>query len=629
MRKIPRVLYAIALLIIGAVLPAPAVGQESQQTISLRAGWNSIWLMVDPVDRDPEVVFDGVPIEEVWCFFPTTRPVEFINDPQSGLFNREGWSVYIPAGDEAFLTNLHAVFPRRPYLIKADRAATLTISGRPVHEPYDWRPGSFNLVGFPAEPGVGGGSHVMWFYNQPNLRDAPKYRLTPEGTWARMLSGDTIRRGEAYWVYCEEESTYTAPLELEAVPGGSEVNFGSGGYVVRLILRNRGAFAGPVTVANSSNLPLLRAVTQPDGTKEWQPLTSFTTAPLGSETSLMLELGLDRAALSSEISGHLEITGFSAMITLPVSAKVPQQALLGNGFAGLWVGNVELGQVTETASAELKETPASFNMRLILHVDAAGQASLLKSAIMMWQNGENAGDQGQYVLLTDDSLIPNFQGARLRDGRPVGFRVSSIGYDFPQDHLPLTGTFGEPGQSLTGEIVIDPFSPTHPYRHKYHPDHDGLTPTFDEVLIGENQVSVNSIISLANDPARQAEIDAWQVGTAPLPEDLVAAFAQQFDGADAEELRALNPSWVDTDNFARPGEKIKVPLTADQEELWTITRNLTLTFESQEGVFPSRADTVQGTYEETIQGMHRETLRTAGTFTMNRVNPISTLNPAP
>jgi hypothetical protein len=107
----------------------------------------------------------------------------------------------------------------------------------------------------------------------------------------------------------------------------------------------------------------------------------------------------------------------------------------------------------------------------------------------MWQNGTTTNNAqgyavtehpGHYVLVTDDRLISRFQGATLRDGVPVGRRISSVGFDFDggtNNCLPLAGSFAT-GSSLTGTIVLSPDFPTNPFRHKYHPDHDNLDAHF-------------------------------------------------------------------------------------------------------------------------------------------------------
>jgi hypothetical protein len=138
-------------------------------------------------------------------------------------------------------------------------------------------------------------------------------------------------------------------------------------------------------------------------------------------------------------------------------------------------------EIADEDPAAVTATPAEFSMRLILHVDAAQQVRLLKQVIQMWEDGTYQPSQtipgfqepatpGRFVLVTDDSLIPQYQGTTLRDGRPVGQRISSAAFDFVGNELPLAGAFGPPG-TLTGEIVVPESLPTHPFRHRYHPDH--------------------------------------------------------------------------------------------------------------------------------------------------------------
>ena len=147
---------------------------------------------------------------------------------------------------------------------------------------------------------------------------------------------------------------------------------------------------------------------------------------------------------------------------------------------------------------------SEFPMRLLLHVDAAGQVRLLKQVLQMWQNGTTMPDPddpgvlidatpGRFVLVTDDELIPQFQGAALRDGVPVGRRISTPFFDFPGDDLEMDGSFGG-ANTVSASIEIEPNFPTNPYRHKFHPDHDNLSPTgqpTDEALDITRQIELH------------------------------------------------------------------------------------------------------------------------------------------
>jgi hypothetical protein len=108
---------------------------------------------------------------------------------------------------------------------------------------------------------------------------------------------------------------------------------------------------------------------------------------------------------------------------------------------------------------------------------------LLKEVIQMWQNGTTTNDangravtdqSGRYVLLTDDSLIPQYRGASLRDGIPVGRRISTADFDFDggtSNVMVMTGLFAI-GNTNRCTIEILPDFPTNPFKHRFHPDHD-------------------------------------------------------------------------------------------------------------------------------------------------------------
>lgn len=160
----------------------------------------------------------------------------------------------------------------------------------------------------------------------------------------------------------------------------------------------------------------------------------------------------------------------------------------------------ELGAVVVGAPSA---TPHPLELRLLLHVDRSGQVRLLKEVIQMWKdgtytavNGSNVttATAGRYVLVTDDSLIPQFKGVGLRDGELVGRRVSAIGFDFDGTALDVAGTFAF-GQTLTVSNALPASFRTNPFRHKFHPDHDNLDATYQngapEAPVVGRQITIN------------------------------------------------------------------------------------------------------------------------------------------
>jgi hypothetical protein len=551
--------------------------QAATQTVVLKPGWNSVWLDVAPADPAPAAVFAGVPILQAWCYFPKERPVEFIENPESGLWNRDAWNVFIPSGPQAFLTNLYAVQADRPYLIKLDgmEEVTLTITGEAAYRPLQWRPRSFNLVGFPVDPGVGGGGAGSFFFHDEALKNGAKFKLNSAGQWTAMLPSDVIRRGEAYWIYANAATAFNGPL---AVSG--DTGFGLVRERATVKIQNTSFWPFSVHVQVSGGFPLVRKTFDALGKVVWSPLESLHPTLAAGET-LTLDLGVQRQGVTTRLDEVLTITGGGSRIELPLNVATPAVVTQGGGgmagasdsmavnsaampqsglHTGLWVGHATLRQVEEINASPpaLRATPAEMSFRVILHVDAGGQVRLLKSVTTLWKEGVASPGPGipeipgQHVLVTDDTRIPDFKSATLRDGRPFSYRISSIGYDHPGNEHAVTGIFGD---SLSTQLVIAKDSPTHPYRHKFHPDHDGLDPQYQ-----------------------------------PLP----------------------------------------AGITADQEESWAITRAWQFTFEPEtdDGSPGSGYDRVSGLFQETLSGMTRVPILMKGTFELRRVTFLAELNPS-
>lgn len=120
--------------------------------------------------------------------------------------------------------------------------------------------------------------------------------------------------------------------------------------------------------------------------------------------------------------------GSSLILALgnPASASHPSQ--------GLWVGDVALNAVNEATGAvgnsntyEFKNpdnttsTSDTADLRLILHVNGAGQVSLLKSVAIVTTN-QNTDGSAKILLITDPSLYPQFPG--------IAKRIASASFDF-------------------------------------------------------------------------------------------------------------------------------------------------------------------------------------------------------
>lgn len=178
-------------------------------------------------------------------------------------------------------------------------------------------------------------------------------------------------------------------------------------------------------------------------------------------------------------------------ITLNAVSEAHSGALTTNYSQGFTVTLTTNADLTVTTSrvpnsvartnVSLATTPTGtdFRLRLLLHVDAGGQSRLLKEVIQMWQDGTTTNDvdgfavaatSGRTILVTDESKVGQFTGVTARDGVIVGRRLSTAGFDFADNELPLAGDFSE-GSSVTGTNLMSASFARNPFKHRFHPDH--------------------------------------------------------------------------------------------------------------------------------------------------------------
>lgn len=513
-----RLTKTICVLLFTAAIATQARAASVTQTIELQPGWNAIYIEVEPEVNAIEQVFAGIPLASVWRWIPDDRPVSFIQDPDEELLTIDGWYGYFPVDrPESVLTNLYSINANQAYLVKLQGSSprTLEISGRPALRSLSWRTDGFQLMGFHVDPG-NGPSFDSWFNGSKAHEGQSIYKLDDNGQWAEITQPqiERIKSGEAYWVFTRGRSSWQGPLAVE-IDFGERLDFGASVARNTLVVRNRSGASNQIRIRRldaESPVPLALATRDEEtGDKEWPVIPGQTTFSLPVDESRILEFGIRRSELFSnnasqiiEISnglGSRRLVDVSAAVFQPSAAAASTQAARGGAklqntlttdprFAGLWLGVVTIENVSMAQRGGVVPVPtgSGFPLRMIVHVDGGGNVVLLKDVIQMWKEGtykpdpDNPGydivdEPGRFVLVTDDSLLPQFDGAVLRDGEPVGVRMSTAAYDFEGDELELEGLFG-PGGLLTTSIVIDPKDPTNPFLHRFHPDHDNLDPQF-------------------------------------------------------------------------------------------------------------------------------------------------------
>jgi hypothetical protein len=255
-----------------------------------------------------------------------------------------------------------------------------------------------------------------------------------------------------------------------------------------------------------------------------EPPISVTLAA-GRETKLRLAIRRADLVPYQRIPGVsdyqyqslLEVSdGAGSVVHIPITARgnaaeVPRVGLAASGpaqpdpRAGLWVGTAAIRGVSQPANLADPNTPratkSEAQFRLILHVDTTGQTRLLQHATLMWADGVadaqgNTVQPGRQVLIAADTLLSRYTDVALRDGQPVGRRVSSVAFGNATP-IAMAGRFGDPQNPLSCSVAIGYDDPLNPFKHRFHPDHDNLDEEYATKLApGAESFTVSRALSL-------------------------------------------------------------------------------------------------------------------------------------
>jgi hypothetical protein len=605
MRSCSKVLLATFFALCTAT---PVWAQWTTQTIQLRPGFNAVFVEVEPEDNRCDAMMAGLPVESVWRWNRRFNSVQFISDPNQLIREPEAWLVWFSAAQPiAGKSGLHTMEGGRAYLIRSTNATAInwTIKGRPVRRNVEWLGDGLNFAGFHLSPS-NSGTFQSFFGGAAPLTNASLYRLNTAGIWALVSQGTAMQRGEALWIKPQGLPTFQGPLELQLKESGG-LNFGTLLSELSFAIHNPSTTTRSITVRQmASENPPTNATVGLAGAvalSYWQNefavnRAGFTNLPAQLSSNIPpggtweLRLAIRRTDLSpytppvgvpnSVYQSVLEVSesagNFRQLIPVTAEASSPVAAASAARFglnaqgsdpdpkAGLWIGQASINKVSQPASGTPSTpvaTSSEFSFRLLVHVDASGQARLLQKVLQMWAPGTykpaNDGttnlviDQpGRFVLLTDESQGSQYTGAAVRDGQSVARRFSSAAFAFRKPLLMVgSGPFGMAASQFSCVATNDYRDPVNPFVHTYHSDHNNLDDRYTSVLPeGKESYTVNRAVQL------------------------------EFSGQDP-------------DNLALPG--------------WGDNR-------------------LGGSYRETITGLHKAPLYLEGSFTLHRASTTTELN---
>ncbi len=465
--------------VVWLVMPEVGVGQLVTELIDLRAGWNAVWLNLEPEPSAlDEILAQQEPpldYEAIWTF-DANRAV-------SGTDGGRGRWLFHDQSVPPSLSTLRALHGHRGYLIKMRSGGRLHLSGRPLIRGTLFTSRVSNLFGALVEPGTGFLSFEEFFShpnavgkiraNTPTRHDV--FALSSD-TLVRKRLSDPIQPNEAYWLNVVQDFEYPGPLDVTASANG--LSFGKSTSLRTLTLEVPSSKSARVLTLQARPCVVLSAdgecsaggesldwleyrEAEKDGLPVWRPLSAGLTimVPPGG-TLVELELRARRAGLEARRRrGEAAAENFPLLLDVSddegsrvvLSADVSVEPIFGR-----WVGRAELNRVSThprilTVPLEEAEAPP---MGMTLLLDLPDPSSVQAGAV---------------PRLLDSTTVETF-----RDGRALVQRFESVLFDRPVELTPDPSDpldpFGGAG-TLRGTVRILPDDPLNPYRHWYNPEH--------------------------------------------------------------------------------------------------------------------------------------------------------------
>lgn len=463
--------------------------QHVSQYVELKKGWNAIYLEVTPDDPSPKAfadLFASESVRSIGCYLPDaadrTRQINDDGTSKKGSdvsvysWSREG-EAQAPAQHL-----LESVCGGKCYLINAANDASATVTGIPALPRMRWRDTSPEnaqgaIVGvstkanqsvlataYFGEGPYGGTLYTIGGTDASATFSAPRPRSTP-----------TVVGGKAYGVTSGRAEDWPGVVDVGGLQLDDSLTFVPSSSEESFTVRNAG------TKERTLRIELVKSVLE----SEKQPTLLYFDASATNGTNWVsfsshdirlaagakrtVYLALDRTGISgpateSAVIAVSDLDGGTAMqVRFPVVAYTAATDSDGNADwpNGIWIGRVSLTKVSFGSNADPVAAGGAVNATVLMRVKD-GKASLL-----------------QRLVISEETDTNKASRVRLTFAHPGGAdtvrRVSCVLMDpSPSNRVVGMTPGGEFGGTVRFQYTIDEASPVNPFRHTWHPDHDGL-----------------------------------------------------------------------------------------------------------------------------------------------------------
>ena len=465
-----------------------------EETMTLAKGWNAIYLESTPTNPACAEFFAGAPVARVASYhsdaYSSTRQIaddgtEIAQKPLS-------YNVWLP--DDEMASTMDTLAGGCVYLIYATNGWTKTFFGVPSAPRQTWRAtsgetGFMNLVGVSADTNYLMAARAYFGEGPFGAASGVAYQIggtnSAAPTFLPMVIGATskLHGGKAYALTATKDGDWPGVIGFS---GEASVAFGSGDFA-SVTLKNFGTtnHIFRVTIIKSADAPgplpgevLMRKVKDEHGNESWTNVAenTFWDIELASDALAPQKFAINRVKIpaGTTYAAVMQIddlggTHMRVRIPVTVGEKTAGEAAFP---VGLWAGFIQMEAVSSLTNQTPSAAAGKLKMNILVHVGGDGKVRLLQRVAA---GVDSAGNM---------RLFGDLSSAKAFCENPRRLSTVMMSVDNPVFEATTHTTFGD---QLQFEWTVDAKARDNPFRHAWHPDHDGKTADYSgDVASGDD-----------------------------------------------------------------------------------------------------------------------------------------------
>ena len=469
-----------------ALLPFACLAEPHvEETLEVAKGWNLVYVESTPENAECEAFFKDTPVVGAARYVSGA-------DTETAQYDADGKEIVqapIPflqwiRGEST--STLQAILGGNVLLLYATNAATITFQGVPAPPKTTWHKVSsaetnefFNMAGvssastnvsinayFGEGPfGMSQTGRAIYAVGGEDGEEGPDLVNAERGAFGRAAA---IRGGKAYALTATRAGDWPGVIGVQ----GDAVAFGGDARYASVRARNCGTKAREFSFSLERSStgeelpPLSRRLPRTDalGDAEYAEVAESAAWTVAVEPDAVAEqvfcLDRSRLAAGTEYGAILVVEDLGGS-QMRVRVPVVLEAVATNAVAypaGLWIGQIALTRVSGLYEEEPALAGGVLKMNVMVHVATDGKCTLLQRVAAGYE------EDGTARLFRELADVPP------EVANPTRFSSVMMSVDTPAVEAAAGSAFGD-GADFAW--TVGPKARDNPFRHAWHPDHDG------------------------------------------------------------------------------------------------------------------------------------------------------------